>query len=309
MPASDPANRVAVVRRFNRFYTKQIGVVQEHLLQTPFSLTEARLIYELAQAPQTTATRLGEALELDAGYVSRTLQSFKRRGLIARARAAHDGRQSLLSLTEKGRAAFQQLNAASAEQIATLLSGHTEEEQKQLVQAMETIERLLGGGVEDRVPYILRPPHAGDLGWVVESHGRLYAAEYGWDERFEGLVAEIIGQFAQQHDPRRERCWIAERHGENVGSVFVVARTKTIAQLRLLLVEPKARGFGIGAHLVNECIEFSRRVGYKTLTLWTNDVLHSARRIYEAAGFELVSEEPHDRFGQDLVGQTWDLTL
>jgi DNA-binding MarR family transcriptional regulator/predicted GNAT family N-acyltransferase len=303
------ARRVEAVRRFNRFYTRQIGVLQEHLLRSPFSLTEARVLYELAQSGQTTATELGTALGVDAGYLSRLLRRLRERGLIARSRSAADGRQSFLRLTARGQQAFARLNAASAGEVGGLLADYPEEDQKRLIGALETVERLLDRRTEPQVPYVLRPPQAGDFGWVIHRHGVLYAREYGWDERFEALVAEIVARFVQNFDSRRERCWIVERDGENAGCVFLVTKSRTIAQLRLLLVEPGARGLGIGRRLVDECIRFARQAGYRKLTLWTNDVLHAARRIYEQAGFQLVREEPHRDFGIDLVGQTWDLQL
>ncbi|HSL71712.1 MAG TPA: helix-turn-helix domain-containing GNAT family N-acetyltransferase [Longimicrobiales bacterium] len=301
--------RIEAVRRFNRFYTRQIGVLQEHLLQSPISLTEARVLYELAGRAEITATELGATLGVDAGYLSRLLGSLRERGLLARSRSMADGRQSLLRLTARGQQAFARLNTASAAEIGDLLAAHTEEDQRRLVAALEVVERLLDGRYETQVPYVLRPPRAGDYGWIIHRHGVLYAQEYGWDERFEALVAEIIARFVQNFDARRERCWIAERDGQSVGCVFVVAKSKTIAQLRLLLVEPSARGLGIGRRLVDECIRFARLKGYRKLTLWTNDVLHAARHIYEQAGFQLVREQPHRDFGTNLVGQTWDLPL
>ncbi|HEU5262827.1 MAG TPA: helix-turn-helix domain-containing GNAT family N-acetyltransferase [Gemmatimonadales bacterium] len=303
--------RVAAIRRFNRFYTRQIGALQEHLLHSPFSLTEARVIYELAHHEQITATELREELRLDAGYLSRLLRSFHKRRLTSKSRSKTDGRQMLLSLTEKGQEAFAQLNARSHDEIGAMLAKLPPAERDQLVQAMHTIETVLGAPPEHKVPvpYILRPHQAGDMGWVVQRHGVLYAQEYGWNEQFEALVAEIVAKFIQHFDPRRERCWIAEKDGENVGSVFLVRRSRTLAQLRLLLVEPQARGLSIGTRLVDECIRFARHVGYRKIMLWTNDVLHVARRIYERSGFRLVREEPHHSFGQDLVGQTWELDL
>lgn len=309
MRETDFDQRVEAVRRFNRFYTRQIGVLQEHLLQSPFSLAEARVIYELAHHEQTTATELTEELRLDAGYLSRILSGFQRRGLIEKKRSEIDGRQTLLRLTEKGQQAFAQLNAASHSQVGAMLRELSPEDQKRLVEAMHTIGGLLGAQPEHKVPYILRPPQPGDMGWVVHRHGALYAQEYGWDEQFEALVADIVAKFIRHYDPKRERCWIAEKDGENVGSVFLVKRSKTVAQLRLLLVEPKARGLGLGTRLVNECVRFARQVGYRKIMLWTNDVLHAARRIYEKTGFRLVHEEPHHSFGHALVGQTWELKL
>ena len=301
---------VEAVRRFNRFYTRYIGVLQEHILDSPFSLAQARLLYELAHHDGVTATELAAELGLDAGYVSRTLRGFQHEGWLGKTPSSTDGRRTLLALTGQGRAVFEQLDQASNQAIMLPLQSHSAEEQKQLKHALSTIQRLLGGGAaEARVPYILRPHQPGDMGWVVHRHGVLYAEEYGWDERFEALVAQIVAGFIQKFNPRRERCWMAEVDGAVAGSVFLVEKSKTIAQLRLLLVEPSARGLGIGSRLVNECIVFARRTGYRKMLLWTNDVLHSARHIYERAGFELVSEERHNSFGADLVGQTWQLKL
>jgi DNA-binding MarR family transcriptional regulator/N-acetylglutamate synthase-like GNAT family acetyltransferase len=297
------------VRRFNRFYTRQIGVLQEGLLKSPFSLTEARVIYELAHHETTTATELGEELGLDAGYLSRILREFKRQGLIDKRPSRKDGRQSLLRLTEQGQQAFAMLNARSQHEIEAMLAGLSAEEQERLLQAMHTIEKLLGAPLEHRVPYLLRPHQPGDMGWVVYRHGVLYAEEYGWDEQFEALVAEIVANFIQNFDAKKERCWIAEMEGEIVGSVFLVKKSAEVAKLRLLLVEPKARGMGIGTRLVDECIRFARRTGYKKVTLWTNSVLTAARHIYEKAGFQLVEQEAHHCFGHDLIGETWELEL
>ncbi len=300
---------VDAVRRFNRFYTRQIGVLQEQLLKSPFSLTEARVVYELAHHERTTAAELGEQLGLDAGYLSRMLRSFESRGLVDKEPSSTDGRRHLLALTPQGREEFGKIDSASAAEIGALLGKLSGEDRKRLVRAMGTIEGLLGGGSEPRVPYLLRPHQPGDMGWVVQLHGALYAQEYGWDEQFEALVAEIVASFLRRFDPKRDRCWIAERNGENVGSVFLVQHPEIadVAKLRLLLVDPKARGLGIGKRLVDECIGFGRRAGYRKITLWTNSVLHAARRIYEEAGFQLVNEEPHHSFGHDLIGQTWEL--
>jgi DNA-binding MarR family transcriptional regulator/GNAT superfamily N-acetyltransferase len=300
---------IEAVRRFNRFYTRQIGALQEGLLNSPFSLTEARVIYELAQTDGASATELGEKLGLDAGYLSRILRRFQAQGLVDRAPSPTDGRRSRISLTERGRGEFAGLNDGSRAQVGAMLGGLSPEDAKRLVGAMATVERMLGDDPEPRVPYILRPHQPGDMGWVVHRHGVLYAREHGWDETFEALVAEIAAKFIQQLDPRRDRCWIAEREGEIVGSVFLVKHTDQVAKLRLLLVEPSARGLGIGHRLVAECIRFARQAGYGRITLWTNSVLHAARKIYEQAGFTLVHEEPHHSFGHDLVGQTWDLDL
>lgn len=308
---ADFPQRVEAVRRFNRFYTRRIGVLQEWLLASPFSLTEARVIYELAHHEDVTATRLAEELRLDPGYLSRILRQFEEGALVSRRPSETDGRRSLLSLTDRGRQAFAELNAASRNEVGAMLEALPTEEQVRLVGAMHVIERLLGAAPEGGVPYLLRPHQPGDMGWVVYRHGVLYAREYGWDERFEALVAQIVSGFVERFDPARERCWIAEKDGENVGSVFLVNHPERegVAKLRLLLVEPKARGLGIGTRLVEECLRFARRVGYRTVTLWTNDVLHAARHIYEKTGFRVVSEEPHSRFGPKTVGQTWELDL
>ncbi len=303
------SQRVEAVRRFNRFYTRQIGVLQEGLLRSPFSLTEARVIYELAHHETTTATELGNELGLDAGYLSRILRDFKRRGLVDKKPSKKDGRQSLLWLTEQGQQAFAMLNARSQHEIEAMLAELPAGEQDRLLQAMLSIEKLLGAQPEHSVPYLLRLHQPGDMGWVVYRHGVLYAEEYGWDEQFEALVAEIVASFIQNYDAKKERCWIAEMDGEIVGSVFLVKKSEQVAKLRLLLVEPKARGMGIGTRLVDECIRFARRVGYKKVTLWTNSVLSAARHIYEKAGFRLVEQEAHHSFGHDLVGETWELEL
>ncbi len=300
---------VEAVRRFNRFYTKQIGVLQERFLHSPFSLTEARIIYELAQHEKTTATELGRELGLDPGYLSRILRDFIKQGLINRKRSKSDGRRGVLTLSERGRETFGMLNSNSRNEIGRMLRGLSVTDQKNLVKAMQIIEALFKAQPEKRASYILRPHIAGDMGWVVHRHGVLYSEEYGWDEEFEALVATVVANFIQHYDLKREHCWIAERNGEIVGSVFLVKKSATVAQLRLLLVEPKARGLGIGNRLVNECILFARRVGYRKITLWTNNVLLAARHIYEKAGFRLVREEPHHSFGHDLVGETWELTL
>jgi DNA-binding MarR family transcriptional regulator/GNAT superfamily N-acetyltransferase len=305
------AARIEAVRRFSRFYTRQIGVLREGLLGSPYSLTEGRVIYELAHHEETTATQLGQELDLDAGYVSRILRSLRRRGLIGKRRSETDRRQQLLSLTPAGQAAFADLNAGSRNQIEAMLAELTDAEQAQLVESMGTIERLLGARPEQRVPYILRPHQSGDMGWIVQRHGVLYRQEYGWDERFEALVAEIVAQLIREFDPSCERCWIAEKEGENVGSVALVrnAEREGVAQLRLLLVEPKARRLGIGRRLVHECTRFARQCGYHTITLWTDSELHGARRLYEAEGYTLVHEEPNESFGDGRTAQVWDLAL
>jgi DNA-binding MarR family transcriptional regulator/N-acetylglutamate synthase-like GNAT family acetyltransferase len=306
---NDLPQHVECVRCFNRFYTRQIGVLNEHLLKSPFSLAEGRIIYELAQREKATATELINELGLDAGYLSRLLADFKKRGLVARQPSEADGRQSIIRLTEKGQKAFAELNAQSRNQIEAMLGRLSPPDQNRLIEAMRTIEGLLGARPEQKVPYIIRPHQPGDMGWVTHRHGVLYNEEYGWDEQFEALVSEIVARFIQNYDAKRERCWIAERNGEIAGSVFLVKKSKTVAQLRLLLVEPSARGMGIGKRLVNECVRFARQTGYKKIILWTQSVLGAARHIYEEAGFQLVHEGPHHSFGHDLVEQTWELKL
>ena len=306
---SDSAAHVEAVRHFNRFYTRQIGVLREGLLRSPYSLAEVRVLYEIAHRAESSAAELSKDLGLDAGYLSRILRGFTRKGLVAKRPAKSDGRRSLLRLTKKGQKEFAKLNARQDEEIAALLSGLHHEHRTRLVESMKAVQGLLGPQPERKVPYLLRPHQPGDMGWVVHRHGVLYSQEYGWDEHFEALIAQIVANFIEHFDPKRERCWIAERDGEVVGSVFLVKKTKTVGQLRLLLVEPKARGLGIGKRLVEECIGFARRAGYRKIMLWTNDVLDAARRIYEQAGFRLVKEEAHHSFGHDLVGQNWELTL
>jgi DNA-binding MarR family transcriptional regulator/N-acetylglutamate synthase-like GNAT family acetyltransferase len=301
--------RVAAVRRFNRFYTQKIGVLHEGLLGSPFSLSEARVLYELAHREGPTATELSRDLGLDAGYLSRILRGFEQRRLIGRTRSKADGRQTHLSLTRQGRAAFAPLDARSREEMGSILAKLSAAEQKRLVEAMHTVERLLGAPRVEKAPYLLRPHRPGDMGWIVHRHAVLYAQEYGWDEQFEPLVARIAAKFIERYDARKERCWMAEKDGEIVGSVVLVKRSPTVAQLRLLIVDPAARGLGIGARLVDECVRFARQAGYRKITLWTNSVLRAARRIYEAAGFRLVRRERHRSFGHDLIGETWELPL
>jgi DNA-binding MarR family transcriptional regulator/N-acetylglutamate synthase-like GNAT family acetyltransferase len=307
------SERVAAVRRFNRFYTRQIGLLNETLLASDYSLSEARVLYELAHRERLTATGLGKALGLDRGYLSRLVRRFERDGVVARAPSASDGRETMLALTRKGRAAFAALDARQDREVAALLEGLPVDGQQRLVDAMRVIASVLGEDAGDagRTPaYVIRPHRPGDMGWMVHRHGALYAEEYGWDERFEGVVASIVADFLARHDPRRDQCWIAEGgDGEILGSVCLVAQSKTVAQLRLLLVEPRARGLGLGGRLVQECIRFARQAGYKKITLWTNDVLTAARRIYEREGFRLVGTEPHQRFGPKCVAETWERTL
>jgi len=301
--------RVAELRRFNRFYTQKIGVLEEGLLDSPFSLAEARVLYEIAFVEGQTAARLGKQLGLDRGYLSRILRGFERRGLIHRTPSATDRRLSLLALAPQGEAAFAELDARSQAEIGALLRTLPEEQQTRLVAAAGIIERILGAQADDRAGYLLRPRRPGDMGWVISRHGALYAQEYGWDMQFEALVAEIAAKFLQNFNPRRECCWIAEKDGENVGSVVLVEETQTIAKLRLLLVEPDARGLGIGARLVQECLRFAREARYENVMLWTNSVLAAARRVYENIGFRMIDAQPHHSFGRDLVGETWELAL
>jgi DNA-binding MarR family transcriptional regulator/N-acetylglutamate synthase-like GNAT family acetyltransferase len=301
---------IEAVRQFNRFYTKQIGVLSEALLESSFSLTEARVIYELAQRGSTTASELGSELSLDAGYLSRIVCKFEQRRLIIKRPSEADARQSVLSLTARGRKEFESLNQLSRNQVEEILNDLTPLDQSRLVGAMRTIEEILGAPLKvEKISYILRPPHAGDMGWVVQSNGSLYAQEYGWDETYEALVAQIVSDFVKNYDPKRERCWIAEKDGENIGCVFLVKESDQVARLRLLIVDPKARGLGVGKRLVDECTRFARQAGYKKITLWTNSVLLAARGIYDKAGYKLVKAEKHHSFGHDLIGETWELDL
>jgi len=299
----------AAVRRFTRFYTRQIGLLNEGLLKSPYSLAESRVLYEIASREEVAASDLTRDLGLDPGYLSRMLRGFERKGLIDRTPSDSDARRQLLTLTDTGRAAFADLDRASAHQVEQLLSDLPAANRNRLLSAMATIERLLGApGIRDE-PIVLRPNRPGDMGWVVHRHGALYAQEYGWDETFEPMVADIVARFVRDFDPARERCWIAERGGNIVGSVFLVRETDEVAKLRLLYVEPEARGTGLGRRLVGECLSFARTAGYRKIVLWTNDCLHAARKIYENEGFRLVAEEPHHSFGKDLVGQNWELEL
>lgn len=309
MSAPVLSDQIDAVRRFSRLYTRRIGVLHEGLLGSPFPLTEARIIYELAQAPATTAKELAALLELDAGYLSRILKRFAARGLIVRQAALDDGRRYELSLTAAGRAAFVEMNAQSKREVGDLLAGLAQRDRRRLVAALETVEGLLDPKPAKRETFILRPHQPGDIGWVIARHGQLYAEEYGWDETFEAFVAEIAAKFILEFDAKRERCWVAERDGETVGAVFLVRQSEEVAKLRMLIVAPEGRGLGIGKRLVEECIRFARRKGYCKITLWTNDILTAARAIYVATGFQLTAREEHHSFGQDLVGETWELTL
>ncbi len=305
------ANTIADIRRFNRFYTRWLGLLDEHLLASEFTLTETRVLYELAHREDASAAELARELAIDAGYLSRLLKAFDARGLLTKTASALDARQQRLSLSAAGRAAFAPLNRASKAQLVRQLTPLRPREAAEIATAMRRIESLLSRepAPADAAPFILRAHQVGDIGWIAHRQGLLYAQEYGWDERFEALVAEIAAHFVQHVDPERERCWIAERDGQIIGSVFVVRQSARVAKLRLLYVEPAARGLGLGVRLVEECIRFAREKGYRRLTLWTNEVLTAARKIYVARGFRLVREEPHHSFGKDLVGQHWDLDL
>ena len=302
--------RIEAVRRFNRFYTQRIGMLRQGLYDSPWSLAEVRVLYELARAEGAiVASDLAQRLGLDAGYLSRILRGFVASGYVKKSQDESDARRLELKLTLAGRSAFAPLDRASHHEVAALLAPLPNAAQRRLVDAMHTVESLLGKPERSAAPYVLRPHRPGDMGWVVACHGRLYAEEYGWDDTFEALVAEIAARFVKRYNPKRERCWIAERDGETVGSVFVVERSPTVAQLRLLIVDPSARGFGIGRRLVAESIDFARRAGYRKMMLWTNGGLDAARHLYEEAGFRLTKEERHHSFGKDLVGQTFILDL
>jgi DNA-binding MarR family transcriptional regulator/GNAT superfamily N-acetyltransferase len=301
--------RVNAVRRFNRAYTRRIGVLRDDFLKSPYSLAEARVLYELANRKNPTAGEIGAELGLDHGYLSRILRGFQERGLIIKTPSPNDRRQSLLSLTVKGRMAFAPLDQRSQDEVAAMIGKLSMADQNRLVAAMGTIEHVLGETPSPQIPYILRPPRPGDMGWIVSRHGALYGEEYGWDERLEALTAEIVAAFVRNQDHKRERCWIAERDGENVGSVFLVRETDEVARLRLLLVEPNARGFGIGARLVEEAVRFAREMHYRRITLWTHSVLTAARHVYERAGFRLIESNEHNEFGMTLVGEIWELEL
>jgi DNA-binding MarR family transcriptional regulator/GNAT superfamily N-acetyltransferase len=301
--------RVASVRGFNRFYTKQIGLLRSGYLQSSFSLSQVRVLYELAHREGHTATDLSKELDLDAGYLSRILLGFTKRGFLLRKPSESDARQTHLALSPKGKKVFAQLDSKTQTEIENMLGRLAPGEQATLTDAMHTIERLLGPRLEPSTPYLLRTHQPGDMGWVIHRHGSLYAQEFGWDERFEALVAEIAAKFIQKFDSKRERCWIAEKDGGIAGSVFLVRESERVARLRLLLVEPSARGLGIGNRLVDECTRFARQAGYKKITLWTQSILHAARHIYKRARYRLVKQERHREFGYNLVGETWDLSL
>lgn len=309
MKTETAEERIAVVRQFNRFFTRQIGVLREGLLHSPYTLTEARILFELGHRDVVTASDLCRELGLDPGYLSRILARLEQQGLLEKVRPENDGRQRLLQLTGEGKAAFALFDQRSRDEVSEMLNDLSEEEQRGLLKAMQTIESVLTKRLKYSEPFFLRSHESGDMGWITHRHGVLYAQEYGWDEHFEALVAQIVADFINNYNPERERCWIAEMNGEIVGSVFVVQSSETVAKLRLLLVEPKARGLGLGTRLVEECIRFARRRGYQKLMLWTNSVLLEARHIYQKTGFKLIAEDAHHSFGHDLIGETWELIL
>jgi DNA-binding MarR family transcriptional regulator/GNAT superfamily N-acetyltransferase len=302
--------RIAAARRFNRFYTRQIGVLRKNYLGTPYSLGESRVLYEIAHGART-ASDVARALDLDAGYLSRVLRNFEKQRLIARKPSVNDARQSELALTARGRKAFTPLEKRSDALVGTMFGRLKQPEQYRLVAAMAEVEALLGGAIttKPQASYILREPRLGDFGWIVSRHAELYGSEYGWNEPFEGLCAQIVADFANDNDPKRERCWIAEMNGENVGCVMLVEDSKKVARVRLLLVDPKARGLGLGAQLVDECVRFARQAGYSKITLWTHSVLTAARHVYEKAGFTLTASEKRHSWGKDVVAEFWDLAL
>ena len=302
-------DQISAVRAFNRFYTRKLGFLDQQLLKSPFSLSEARVLYELATRENLSAKQIGIELGLDPGYLSRIVQNFDDNGLITRKPVPTDRRQYQLSLTAKGRQAFTKLSRSSQDDVTNMLAALAPADSKRLIEAMRLIERLLGASPAARPPAVLREPRPGDIGWIVQSHGALYASEYGFDSSFEGLVAEIVAKFLSSFDASRERCWIADIDGTQVGSVFLVRHTDDVAKLRLLLVDPTGRGQRLGQRLVAECIQFAKACGYRKITLWTQSILVAARKIYQDAGFVLVASEPHRSFGQSLIGETWELEL
>ncbi len=304
----DEEGRIAAVRAFNRFYTRQLGVLDQQLFKTPYSLSEARVLYELANREGLSAKQIGAELDLDPGYLSRIVQKFADEGLISRKPAPADRRQHHLKLTAKGNQAFAKLVRHSHDDVARMLRPLSDSEQRRLTAAMATIERLLDSTAPAEVA-IFREPRPGDMGWIVQSQGAAYAREYGWDSSFEALVAEIVANFLKSYDASRERCWITEIDSMPVGSVMLVRGDDEVAKLRLLMVEPTARGQGLGRRLVGECVKFARACGYRKITLWTQSILIAAREIYQEAGFLRVASEPHRSFGQNLIGETWEMKL
>ncbi len=306
---TDLATDVAAMRRFTRFFTRQLKVIEPKHLHTSFSLPEARVVYELAQRSPLSPGQLAKDLDIDAGQLSRLLQTLEQRDVISRTAAANDKRQIDIALTAKGRSAFAELNARTEAHVEQQLKTLDAAGRARVIGAMARIERELGAEQRRRPVAVLRTHRPGDIGWIISRHGALYHHEYGWDISFEQLVAEIAAQFLKSYDPQRERCWIAEIDGEPVGTVMLVKGGDTLAKLRLLIVEPSARGLGIGRALTNECLRFAREAGYTRITLWTQSILVAARSIYRAAGFQLIKEEPHHSFGVDLIGETWERDL
>ena len=303
-------SHIAAARRFNRFYTRQIGVLRKTYLDSPYSLGEMRVLYEIAHNDGATARDVARALDLDAGYLSRVLRNFEKRGLIKRTTSAQDARQNHLHLTAAGRKTFAPAEKRSQADMAAMLGKLSGEQQARLIAAMETIETLLGEAKPaSTAPVVLRTARHGDFGWVVKRHAELYAQEYGWTEPFEGLCAGIVADFINKFDARREQCWIAEMDGENVGCVMLAKDSDETGRIRLFLVDPTARGRGIGQMLTDECVRFARAAGYRKLTLWTHSVLTAARHIYQKAGFTLTRSEPKHSWGQDVVAEYWDLEL
>lgn len=305
---SNTGDTIAAMRRFNRFYTQQLGILQEAWLDSPFSLTEARVLYELTQREAMTATEIGSELGIDAGYLSRMMRDFDDKGLIARRPSPQDGRQTLVSLTAKGRRAFAPLEERSKAQVGRSIAELSNTDQRRLVAAMGTIRNLLERGSPAPREARLRQPHRGDFGWIVSRHAELYAEEYGWVEPFEGLCAQIVADYLNNLDPKLERCWIAELNGEPVGCAMLVKDvTPGLARIRLVLLDPSARGLGLGTRLTQECVRFARKAGYAGITLWTHRVLTAARHVYQKAGFTLTSSESRKSWGQDVVSEIWDL--
>ena len=313
MPSARQSHdRIAAVRRFNRFYTRQIGVLRKNYLDSPYSLGEMRVLYELSHGEVKTATDIGRALDLDAGYLSRVLRNFEKRGFISRKPSRADARQSEIALTARGAKAFVPFEKRSQDFVSAMLARLKPDLQARLVASMATIETLLGEPPDEpaaQPSYILRQPRHGDFGWIVSRHAELYAQEYGWVEPFEGLCAQIVADFVNNYDAKRERCWIAELNGENVGGIMLAKNSAEVARIRLLLVDPKARGLGVGARLTDECVRFARQAGYKKVTLWTHSILFAARHIYEKAGFTLTSSEKKRSWSKDVVAEYWDLQL
>jgi len=304
-----PGSPIAAVRQFSRFYTRKMGVLREGIYSSPFSLGQVRVLFEIAHRTDPTSTQIAEDLGLDAGYFSRLLRDLEKQKLIKRTPSATDGRQSLLSLTTSGEKTFAKLSDRADAEVQTVLRNLSSADQRRLTGAMSLIQRLLEDSSKENQCFFLRLHQPGDMGWVVHSHGLLYSSEHGYDDQYETTVAEIVAKFLRHFDPKRERCWIAEKDGENVGSVFCVKESKTVARLRLLLVEPKARGLGIGAQLVTQCVKFARQAAYRKIILWTQSDLHAAREIYKKSGFRCVRKEQHSSWGRNLAGETWELIL